>query len=89
VSRYTAPDAVIGYFRARTMTLLTDRRAIQTPSMDRMLQRADYYAQQRFSSYYQPDITVAEAAELGLVEVWSDNRWILWRVPDYRPTADS
>ena len=36
----------------------------------------------RFSDYSQPDITPFEAEELGLVEVWSDNRWILWRVPE-------
>ena len=69
------------------MTLLTDRLTIQTTNMDRILQRADWFAQQRNSSYYQPDIDEAEAAELGLVEVWSDSRWILWQVPE--PAVDS
>ncbi len=88
VARYTEPDAVIAYFRARTMTLLTDRRAIQTTNIDRVLQRADYFAQQRFSDYYQPDTTPLEARALGLVEVWSNERWILWRLPDHPPGAN-
>ena len=82
VERYTAPTDVITYFRARTMTLYTDRLAIQTTNMDRVLQRSDYFAQMRFSDYYQPDITEDEAEELGLVEVWSDRKWILWRLPE-------
>jgi hypothetical protein len=81
VERYTEPTATIGYFRARTMTLYTDRRSIQTQSIERMLQRADYYAQQRFSAYFQPDISEAEARARGMVPVWSDSRWILWKLP--------
>ena len=82
------PTDVVAYFRARTMTLLTDRLTIQTTNMDRILQRADWFAQQRNSSYYQPDIDEAEAAELGLEEVWSDSRWILWRVPESADVQD-
>ena len=47
------------------MTLYTDRRSIQTQSVDRMLQHADYFAQQRFSSYFQPNITEADALAQG------------------------
>jgi hypothetical protein len=82
VQQHTAPTDVIAYFRARTLTLYTDRRTIQTTNIDRVMQRADYFAQMRFSSYSQPDITPFEAEELGLEEVWSDDRWILWRVPE-------
>ena len=64
------------------MTLYTDRRTIQTTNIDRVLQRADYFAQSATRSYSQPDITPFEAEELGFVEVWSDERWILWRVPE-------
>jgi hypothetical protein len=85
VEAHTPPDAVIAYFRARTMTLLTDRRAFQTTNLDRVLQRADYFAQQRYSSYFQPDVSVEEAREAGLEEVWSDDRWVLWRVPEPEP----
>ena len=86
VLEYTEPTATIGYFRARTMALLTDRRSIQTQSIDRMLQHADYYAQQRFSSYFQPNVSEAEARARGMVPVWSDSRWILWKLPG-PPTA--
>ena len=79
---------MVAYFRARTMTLFTDRLAIQTTNIDRIVQRADWFAQQRGSSYYQPDIDQAEAAELGLEEVWSDARWILWRVPESTDVPD-
>ena len=46
-SDYTRPDDVIAFYRARTMTLYTDRRAFQTTLVDRISQRADYFAQQR------------------------------------------
>ena len=81
VARHTEPDAVVAYFRARTMTLLTDRRAFQTTSFDRIQQRADYFAQQRYSTYFQPNLSEAQARAAGLVEVWSNERWILWRLP--------
>lgn len=87
VETYTEPGAVIAYFRARTMTLLTDRLAFQTTSLARIRQRADYFAQQRFSDYFQPDETETELVAAGFVEVWSNERWILWRLPDHPPTA--
>jgi hypothetical protein len=82
VERYTRPDDVITYFRARTMTLLTDRRSIQTTDIQRVLDRSDFYAQQRGSTYYQPRLTMEEAEDLGLTMVWSDSTWILWKVPE-------
>lgn len=88
VEKYTGPDAVIAFFRARTMSLLTDRRSFQTTSLPRIQQRADYFAQQRFSDYFQPGATEAELTAAGLVEVWSNERWILWRLPDHPPTQD-
>ncbi|MGI9032071.1 MAG: hypothetical protein ACR2HP_19140 [Ilumatobacteraceae bacterium] len=78
---HTPPDAVITYYRARTMTLLTDRRAIQTRRTQDMLERSDYFAQLRNAKYSQPDVTPFAARELGLEEVWSDARWVLWKVP--------
>ena len=47
VERHTRPDDIIAFYRARTMTLYTDRRAFQTTLVDRISQRADYFAQQR------------------------------------------
>ena len=80
VEEHTPPDAVVVFFRARTMTLYTDRRTLQTTDVERMLQRADYYAQLRNSDYSQP-ASPGEARQLGMEEVWSDARWILWKLP--------
>ena len=82
VNSFTPPDAIIAYFRARTMTLMTDRRAIQSKQLDRIVQHADFYAERRNSTYWQPDLSAAEARAAGFEEVWSDRRWILWRLPD-------
>ena len=82
VVEFTEPDAIVAYYRARTMTLLTDRRAFQTKQLDNIIERADYYAERRDSTYWQPKLTAAEARRAGFEEVWSDQRWILWRLPD-------
>ncbi len=81
VLELTPPDAVITYYRARTMTLMTDRRAIQTRSTEQMMLRSDYYAQLRNATYAQPAVSPFEARRLGLEEVWADTRWVLWKVP--------
>jgi hypothetical protein len=81
VLELTPPDAVITYYRARTMTLMTDRRAIQTRSADEMMLRSDYFAQLRNATYAQPDVSPFEARRLGLEEVWADAKWVLWKVP--------
>ena len=81
VEMYTRPDDVIAYFRARTMTLYTDRLAIQTTDIDRVRDRADFFAQQRGSTYYQPGLSIEAAEALGFTMVWSNSDWILWRVP--------
>ena len=88
VEKYTEPGAAVAYFRARTMSLLTDRLAFQTTSLPRIRQRADYFAQQRGSDYFQPAATEAELTAAGFEEVWSDPRWILWRVPDHPLTQE-
>jgi hypothetical protein len=87
VAQYTEPTATVGYYRARTMTLYTDRRSIQTLSIDRMIQHADYFAQQRIWSYFQPNVTEADALARGMVEVWSNSRWILWKLPGPPPAT--
>lgn len=81
VSMLTPPDAVIAYFRARTMTLLTDRRSFQTKNLERIAQNADYFAQRRYSTFWQPSLELGEARLAGFEEVWSDASWILWRTP--------
>jgi hypothetical protein len=80
VNSLTPPEAVVAFFRARTMTLLTDRRSFQTHDIDRIRIRADYFAQQREGTYSQPAFESARQA--GFEEVWSDNVWVLWRVVD-------
>jgi hypothetical protein len=82
VAEFTQPDAIVVYFRARTMTLMTDRRSFQTRHLDRIIGRADYYAEKRNSTYWQPELSAAEARLAGFEEVWSNQQWILWRVPD-------
>lgn len=81
VGDLTEPSAVIAYYRARTMTLLTDRRSFQTKDLDRIAQNADYFAQRRNSTYWQPGLGLADARVAGFEEVWSDSNWILWRTP--------
>lgn len=82
VSSLTPPDAIIAYYRARTMTLLTDRRSFQSKYLDRVVAQADYFAQRRDSSYSQPGIDAGAARAAGFEEIWSDPTWILWRLPD-------
>ncbi len=82
VSEHTPADSTIAYFRARTMTLLTDRRSFQTKNLERIALHADYFAQRRNSTYWQPTLTVSDARLRGWDEVWSDSAWILWKLPD-------
>jgi hypothetical protein len=81
VEAVTPPDAVIAFYRARTMTLLTDRSSIQTTTLATMQRSADFFAQRRTSDYSQVKLTRAEAEDLGFEEVWRDDTWILWRLP--------
>lgn len=81
VRTYTHPDDVVTFFRARTMTLLTDRRTIQTSNLDTVIAVSDYFAQQRSSDFYQPALGIGALEALGFVIVWSDETWILWQVP--------
>ena len=78
VVELTPPDAVIGYFRARTMTLLTDRRAIQTYSAERIAADTDYFVQRKRSTYWQPEFDRSAARELGFEDVWSNERFVIW-----------
>jgi hypothetical protein len=82
VNTLTPPDAVVAHFRARTMTLLTDRRSFQTSNFDRVAERADYYAERRNSTYWQPELDAIAARRAGFEQVWSDQLWILWRITD-------
>lgn len=80
VRTYTPPDAIIDYFRARTMTLLTDRVAIQQTNIDRIREHADYFAQHRGTDYWQPRFSLADGVAMGFEVVWQNPDWILWKV---------
>jgi hypothetical protein len=82
VKKYTRPTDVVAFFRARTMTLLTDRPSIQTGRIERIISTADVFAQRRNSDYVQPEFTEAEGLAMGLEILWEDRTWVLWRVPE-------
>jgi hypothetical protein len=83
IDEYTRPDDIIVYYRARTLTLYTDRRALQlSPSaISTMTDIADYYLQSRISDYSQPLATDGELTALGYEVVHTDPEWRLWRIP--------
>ncbi len=81
VEKYTRPTDVVAYFRARTMTLLTDRSTVQTSRIERIISTSDFFAQRRNSDYVQPKFSVTEGERMGLEVVWSDDTWVLWRIP--------
>jgi hypothetical protein len=87
VRAHTAPDDVVAYFKARTMTLLTERRAIQGDDLEMVLRNADWFAMQRGSTRSQPLLSRAEAEAAGLTAVWQDEHWILWRIDRPAPTG--
>jgi hypothetical protein len=86
VDELTRPDSIVAYFRARTMTLLTDRLSFQTKNLDRIAANADYFAQRRNSTYWQPTLSLSQARLMGWTEVWSDANWVLWQIPDDAPS---
>ena len=87
VKKYTPPASVIAFFRARTMTLYTDRLALQPGTIDTLALRSDYYAMQKNSTYSQPLISDSDATARGMTKVWEDGRWVLWRFPE--PISDT
>lgn len=82
VARHTRRDDIVAFFKARAMTLYTDRRAVQSSELGIVLARADWFMMRRGSDHSQPLVSDAEAGRLGLIEVWSDETWVLWRIPE-------
>jgi hypothetical protein len=81
VKRYTRTDDVVAFMRARAMTLYTDRRAVQSSDLAIIVQRADYFAMLRGSSFSQPNVaTAADGSAAGLSIVWQDDSWVLWKI---------
>lgn len=90
VLAHTRPDDVIVYYRARTMTLYTDRRAVQGGSVARVERLGDYFMVNRTNSYSQPraeDLEPELLAARGWVPVWENNIWTLWKLPESDGTA--
>jgi hypothetical protein len=85
VDRLTRGDDVILFFRARAMTMLTDRVALQGSNLDQMLPRVEWYVMEKGSSYSQTLLTDDEAAARGLTKAWDNSNWVIWRVPPRAP----
>lgn len=83
VERLTDERDVVVFFQARSMNLFTGRLSIQGNNEQMMVERGDWYAQERDSDYIQTPLTTERAAELGFEAVWSNNRFILWRIPEF------
>ena len=77
----TRGDDVVAFFRARAMTMLTDRSSIQTGNIDQILQRSDWFVMEKDSTYSQPLVSDRQAARLGLRKIWENSDWVLWLVP--------
>jgi hypothetical protein len=76
---------VILFFRARAMTLYTDRLTLQGTNLDQMLPRVDWYVMEKGSSYSQTPLSDQEAATRGLTKAWENSDWVIWRVPRRGP----
>lgn len=83
VEEHTRPDDIIVFYRARSLTLYTERRALQlgTTAIPAMTQLADYFLQRLGSDYSQPVATEAELRALGYELVVDETDWRLWRIP--------
>ena len=81
IREHTRAADVVAFFKARSMTYFTGRRAVQSSDLDIVLQRADYFLMRRDSTQSQPLISAEEAAALQLASVWSSDEWVLWRIP--------
>ncbi|MCA1690746.1 MAG: hypothetical protein LC733_00560 [Actinobacteria bacterium] len=80
VKELTRGDDVILFFRARAMTLYTDRLAIQGSNLDQLLKRSDWYVMAKGSTYSQALLTEETAAPYGLRKAWENAEWVIWRV---------
>lgn len=81
VRQYSRADDVILFFRARPMTLYSDRRSIMGANLEQLLPRSDWYVMAKNSTYSQKLLTDAEAEAYGLRKTWENEGWVMWRVP--------
>ncbi len=83
IRTYTHQDDVVAFFKVRALTFYTDRRGVQSDVLEIVRQRADFLMMRRDSTFSQPLVDDTQAAQMKWVEVWSDNDWVLWRLPLY------
>ena len=81
VVQCTRGDDVVAFFRARAMSMLTDRRSIQTGDINQIMQRSDWYVMEKNSTYSQPLVDDATARSLHLRKIWENSDWVLWLIP--------
>lgn len=81
VRQITDNRDVVVFNQARTMNLYTTRRSIQGNSIDMMLRRGDWYAMTKGTDYIQTLLDDEQAADLGFVKVWENERFVLWDIP--------
>jgi hypothetical protein len=79
VERQVPTGDVILFFRSRAMMLYTERRAVQNTDIDRLRRIAQWYVMEKESSYGQTLIRAGEEERFGVVPVWENSRWVLWR----------
>ena len=82
IEKYTPPDEIVVYYRGRTATLYTGRRALQTTSFNNMVANGDWYMQNKKDNYSQVVATADQLTESGFQLIWEDDNWRLWRIPD-------
>lgn len=83
IRAHTQQDDVVAFFKVRALTFYTDRRGVQSDVLEIVRQRADYFMMRRGSAFSQPLVDVTDASNMGWVEVWNNNEWVLWRLPVY------
>ncbi|MFM9226656.1 MAG: hypothetical protein ACKOQ1_08565 [Actinomycetota bacterium] len=86
VVRCTRGDDVVLFARARAMNLYTNRRAIQTGDVNLGLQRADWMVLSNDDvDYYEPKVNESNYSGYGLVKVWSNAEFTMYRVGGVLP----
>ena len=83
IEKYTRPTRSSST-TARTATLYTGRRALQTTSFNNMVANGDWFMQNKKDNYSQVVATADQLAASGFELVWEDDNWRLWRIPKDR-----
>lgn len=84
IRRRTDERDVVAFFQPRSMNLYTRRLSVLASDEETLMTRADWFAGVRDSDYLQVAVDDQRAAGLGLVKVWENSDYVLWRLPDRR-----